>query len=478
MSASDSSHEEFLPFNPSPCLVDRLPNELLSYIFLTLAELVLPDNYCWLRASHICKRWRNVALGTPLLWALVNLSNHDRVVEFIKRSRSVPLRLVGKFNASTPRQTWQLLEDVINTNAARLVSLTLAKFPPPGYREGGRNLLTYIRISPLLCNLTQLDLKGRSLSPPTGTGHMDDFTMDHLLEILGNNPRLEYLRLVRTGSIILPSDVVSALRPRKAKLLHLRTLTLGYDPWEVQAILGHLLIPACKQYRLETFADEYDEDQSDYTLTSLLPEDFGREAVLDTLDRLRVVYYTNPSTYVEGSSPSGAHAQFYLGYLNEPAHRAVVTQLPNVFLNGTSIRTLEIDHNFRQFEQTGFLLFTHFQQVETLELHRKSIEDGPVELDSFQSIFAALVCAPENGTGVLLPSLQHFLLSGFGFNDRSSQLVQDWLELRSKKGCPRLLGFTITNAFWLGGGAGSLAGWIQSWVKVKSMVECCSGLDG
>ncbi|KAH8984178.1 hypothetical protein EDB86DRAFT_2964080 [Lactarius hatsudake] len=68
------------PFN-------RLPPELLAHIFAFLGggTYVVP-------ASHVCQRWRDVALGTPELWTTIRQDDHFCAVQcFMERSQRMKL---------------------------------------------------------------------------------------------------------------------------------------------------------------------------------------------------------------------------------------------------------------------------------------------------------------------------------------------------------------------------------------------------
>lgn len=47
--------------------------------------------YGWLKITHICRRWRWIALGTPRLWAYVKLTSPDCVSTCLARSGQVPV---------------------------------------------------------------------------------------------------------------------------------------------------------------------------------------------------------------------------------------------------------------------------------------------------------------------------------------------------------------------------------------------------
>ncbi|KDQ25842.1 hypothetical protein PLEOSDRAFT_1046088 [Pleurotus ostreatus PC15] len=105
------------PFQPPTgrrCPINDLPNELLGHIFFLGAyeddeeedeeededehsdddDAQLPFQVV---ASHVCSKWRSVALSTPSLWTTINIcpydSPFDRCRAYIERSGGLPLNL-------------------------------------------------------------------------------------------------------------------------------------------------------------------------------------------------------------------------------------------------------------------------------------------------------------------------------------------------------------------------------------------------
>ena len=54
--------------------IGRLPNELLSYIFLLIVNDPAETHLCTLTISHVCLQWRQVALSNGALWARIVLT--------------------------------------------------------------------------------------------------------------------------------------------------------------------------------------------------------------------------------------------------------------------------------------------------------------------------------------------------------------------------------------------------------------------
>ncbi|KAH9936666.1 uncharacterized protein B0H18DRAFT_328960 [Fomitopsis serialis] len=77
--------------------ISVLPPEVLSEVFMRTAGpyASLPWTtrpYEWIRISHVCRHWRNVALGCPALWGqLVVTTRHEWTEELLERAKKAPL---------------------------------------------------------------------------------------------------------------------------------------------------------------------------------------------------------------------------------------------------------------------------------------------------------------------------------------------------------------------------------------------------
>ncbi|KAJ3526209.1 hypothetical protein NMY22_g10257 [Coprinellus aureogranulatus] len=80
-------------------LPNQLPAEILSSIFLLVLyhhrEKVLyhgeNEGARWIRVTHVCRHWRQVALGCPTLWAELSFANTALTEVMLSRSRNAPL---------------------------------------------------------------------------------------------------------------------------------------------------------------------------------------------------------------------------------------------------------------------------------------------------------------------------------------------------------------------------------------------------
>ncbi|KAI0043305.1 hypothetical protein FA95DRAFT_1498825, partial [Auriscalpium vulgare] len=94
--------------------VSRLPPELLCRVFSNLVEEEEEEEYLksgmdgfprpmpWVRLSHVCRHWRDVALNDPTFWARLSLPLPQRWADaIISRSQGAPLFLSCGYNPYT-----------------------------------------------------------------------------------------------------------------------------------------------------------------------------------------------------------------------------------------------------------------------------------------------------------------------------------------------------------------------------------------
>ncbi|KZV73589.1 hypothetical protein PENSPDRAFT_749995 [Peniophora sp. CONT] len=72
-----------------------LPNELIADILLHLRDShARKDKTPWFFVTHVCRRIRNIALGTAALWTEVSDQYGRRILlDFLRRSKDLPLRM-------------------------------------------------------------------------------------------------------------------------------------------------------------------------------------------------------------------------------------------------------------------------------------------------------------------------------------------------------------------------------------------------
>ena len=86
--------------------VSRLPPEILVEVF-SLLPFVADDPKCvpyleWIFVTHVCRRWREIALQSPYLWNHINFTKLtlDGFTEILARAKMSPLHVEAKI---TPR---------------------------------------------------------------------------------------------------------------------------------------------------------------------------------------------------------------------------------------------------------------------------------------------------------------------------------------------------------------------------------------
>ena len=94
---------------PKP--IGRLPNELLSYIFLLIVNDPAESHLCTLTISHVCLQWRQLALSNGALWARIVLTFpiSDRKLSYantwLSRSSASPLDIL--LDVRDPEWGWK-----------------------------------------------------------------------------------------------------------------------------------------------------------------------------------------------------------------------------------------------------------------------------------------------------------------------------------------------------------------------------------
>lgn len=86
--------------------INTLPPEILSniFLFLMLTTSFVRDSFDshgrahqWLRCTHVCRHWRQVALQSPILWSFITLGadypSLEAIRTFVSRSVQAPLHI-------------------------------------------------------------------------------------------------------------------------------------------------------------------------------------------------------------------------------------------------------------------------------------------------------------------------------------------------------------------------------------------------
>lgn len=258
--------------------IAKLHHDILSEIFTILAidgmyrSPTSEPPYRWIRVTHVCRSWREIALSSPRVWSYVRFTSSLHCMrEILSRSKQAPLHLDfvhSNFDYGTP------LLDLLFAHMHRAISISLSiylllardstKLPRAlpwvtefsllkleWYEDGARaedafNPCDMPRLSCLTVNghymtwthpifkqgsLTQL--KVFRSAPPSNTVFKD------LLEVLRGTPSLEQLTLDHTlGPSVSGSQTVDVVL-----LTRLRLLSLTDHPSSCAQLLHHLSLP-------------------------------------------------------------------------------------------------------------------------------------------------------------------------------------------------------------------------------------------
>ncbi|KAI0924554.1 hypothetical protein AcW2_005413 [Taiwanofungus camphoratus] len=309
-----ATYSSALGFSPSPNMnipIAHIPDDVLQEIFLLLAwdidsppisKRALKNGFTWLSVSYVCSYWRRLALGSPRLWALINVyeeSSLGMVREFLKRSRDLSLcvrfedhpsfhsergldllqLLITKYR---PIESTAMLDKLIAGHSNRImefqlvstrVNTILSSFTSPAPRLRVLDLQSswppkpiptipfFVNQSPLLHvvrahkvilpwypfrNLTEMDIEYDR--PPA---------MDALLQILHDCSSLIVLKLDIQRAILRTSYPQDS---SNIELAYLEGLTLSATYDDLAYILSRLSFPATVQIELAFNGDPKVDD--------------------------------------------------------------------------------------------------------------------------------------------------------------------------------------------------------------------------
>ncbi|KAI0318595.1 hypothetical protein OF83DRAFT_1170937, partial [Amylostereum chailletii] len=235
------------PFVLGPKTTSHLPVEILSKIFAQLPPFLLlrndDDGFSSISVTHVCSRWRQVAIEDPKLWTLVPLYNLKWAELFLERSRAMPVYLFDTVDtkpevyqaatmlalqkasgrlrnirivrsASDPDVEWdrfsgEVLHFLSTTPLPNAEAVTIDN--GDHLRTFRRALLFPLTFGQVSSRLTELHLSACTIAGPAPylSTSLCDLSLANsrvgeefqdLLEALSTLPNLEYLRLVHMAS--------------------------------------------------------------------------------------------------------------------------------------------------------------------------------------------------------------------------------------------------------------------------------------
>ncbi|KDQ15782.1 hypothetical protein BOTBODRAFT_31264 [Botryobasidium botryosum FD-172 SS1] len=301
--------------------VHRLPDDVLSMIFMRVVESVRGDeyfssNYCPVRISGVCQRWRAVALGTSQLWAYVDATGPRPLMDiFSSHSGGATLHISARLDGTPSHDDYQA--GYWSRHASRWGSLKLTGYrtPTPERRirewiDQDMPSLEVLDISVedyglsgvFLRDISKRDtsprlrciaLRGILLTDSTFANLInlrlgriigcEEVYVVHLLQAIGASPLLEGLYVGDIHPLNEPDlDQLGEAAPRNIDLSHLQFLSLVYlDMWMIQFILSRVTIPP--RAKLEIKINGFPHDKN---LSHILPPSPVNLRNLQSIDTL------------------------------------------------------------------------------------------------------------------------------------------------------------------------------------------------
>ncbi|KAH9858914.1 hypothetical protein C2E23DRAFT_800622 [Lenzites betulinus] len=327
--------------------VNRLPPELLLYIFSLLIcgtaksgdSPSFPNSAKVILVTHVCRTWRNLALGAPDLWSSIVATNPTRTAEFLERSQRALLDIYFPQRLPETFYPWiDYIHDRIRSLVIQSASFTtvmcIAKqlsrerrphletlhltydspadelLPPgqsrvisfhgdddpsqPSPTPSLRSLHLFPTLlswnSSIYSNLSVLDIDGTKIAAPTE---------ERVLQILQQCPGLAEFRLRVKGDLAGPR-ISSADGAWDVNLPLLSSFALEtVSTVCAESLLSHLILPSCTTFLLKL-------DDTSHVISSPLPR-----LIPPSSDRIPALTSLTKNAVLKGISPNEIKLTFY-----------------------------------------------------------------------------------------------------------------------------------------------------------------------
>ncbi|KAJ7178189.1 hypothetical protein C8R46DRAFT_1076072 [Mycena filopes] len=460
----------------------RLPTELLTQI-LELCPTIEADKpefqtakfALGLKVSHVCRRWREIAMKRPNFWAHIVLSRPRWALEMLHRSRGAPLTVGADFGGTNTGTKRIAARDLVLAQLPRIRELHVRMpvqsqalpaallLPAPNLETlhlwsdepadpffasaalfQGQARLRHLSLrycflegsSPLWKGIVSLELDNVAL----------DYGMDEFLMNLSTwVPRLRALTLTQC-----PPNTLEASQPIS---LGLETLEITANPWICASLLRAFIIPKCRivlnvPYGSPELRHVWDAIEShrihatDPVISELKVADLPSTAD----GRVFEVAFFNQTNYpdlpryivrlVEGPTPSQP----------PPVWRDEVMDTILTIMSLDQVTTFT--SNSATLTLSASLL--HLQHFRSAAFHRfiEPFTDG-IEGDPLMAVGDATRFEPFHAA-VHYPRLRKLAFHHVAFNERHVGLLLDWLAQRKRLNVGieelALVGCTLTSA--------------------------------
>ncbi|KAI0044465.1 hypothetical protein FA95DRAFT_1608519, partial [Auriscalpium vulgare] len=256
--------------------VARLPPEILHAIFAILSTIdsllhspeTLKCRLAWMVVTHVCQRWRHIALHRPTLWAhniALPFPRGNRWLEaFLTRAQDAPLIVHASALLMKPSDVAHLTAIVARTQVLRLELGPHPIFPALSSPAPLLHTLEFYQTLTVPADMLSEELLGGPAGTPR-LRHLEVSTWTALPWTWSRLEQLVSLALIQQERVESLSEVLSGLGRMRAleKLLlyssistvdeepnrvvtleKMRRLHIYMDPAEARVLLTHLALPA------------------------------------------------------------------------------------------------------------------------------------------------------------------------------------------------------------------------------------------
>ena len=478
-----------------------LPDELLIYIFdVVYASLnflrgdelharTIKREVAWMRVLSVCRRWRQLILGTPKYWRIINVYNRAHWLQFcVPLSKDVSGRALAGVYFRKESFSRSLLTALLASDIApHIATLSFAvraetfKFLPNVFLRRLPNLTALslccidiwfdaalAGLSPQrLARLTSLTLV--NVGPPSNLAQYNnlrvlelstpppwDISMDELLNILDVwSSQLESLRLDRARSSTTHANLGSSRAPSSMTFPRLRKIYLA-NPQPFNArFLSYLRFPSATDVFIRDDVSHLEDEEFsdlDQAFSALLPQDPASIVpFLSAITRVVFIPWRREYVFRGDSQTHSLHLEIYKdsdypldwSHLTQSGLRDILA-----LLSQADVMHFEIEASYDDFIRHDFkAAFEAFPNLAKLRLNGEGSFEYILELlaprgaevpSTLDSLPEAAGASENNAGEMLCPRLRTLVIGDlderWGQDDELLDKILDILRARAERG--------------------------------------------